>query len=182
MKGTLFIEFLRFAEHAHGAAVAARLRPPHRYRSSSTYAASELHALAAALAAEIGETAATVLRHFGRDLFPTLAGLYPIFFHGVDSALAFLERTDRLVHSELIKMIPDAEFPRFVIKRHGAHRLEMTYHSRRALADFAEGLMLGCGDYFATPLHIQRDELSSSGDESVVRFQLSDQAAKATHK
>jgi hypothetical protein len=60
------------------------------------------------------------------------------------------------VHDEVRRLHPDVDFPRFDVERPPATRLALVYHSRRPLADLAEGLIRGRVAYFGDRLSVER--------------------------
>ena len=51
------------------------------------------------------------------------------------------------------------------------HRMEMIYHSSRPLADFAEGLIMGCLKYFGEQIDLEREDLPGENG-TAARFVL----------
>ena len=179
MKGVIFTQFLRFAEDQFGPETAALLANDTRYSPAGDYDHSELQELARRLGEATANPPAELLRRFGIVLFHYFAAMYPVFFAGVDSALGFLSRTETYIHGELIKLYPDAQFPRFDVRQPSANQLEMVYRSRRELADLAEGLIAGCAEHFGESIAVRRENLRGD-DEQAVRFTVSTAPAPAT--
>ena len=78
---------------------------------------------------------------------------------------------ERHIHIEVRKLYPDAELPAFEYSRPMEGTLIMTYQSHRAMADFAEGLILGCIEHFGEPIALEREDMSG-GAGTCVRFVL----------
>lgn len=181
MLGIVFTELVEFVEATFGDDVAAdtidaaELPSGGAYTAVGTYAFSELVALVQSLARITGETVPNLLTAYGRHLFGRFAALYPQFFEGVDSTLDFLEGVDRYIHVEVRKLYPDAELPRFHYTRTGSDQMELTYHSRRAIPDFARGLIEATADHFGENISIEAKELPPH-DGSVVCFELKQQS------
>lgn len=174
MKGILFTEFLRFVDHAFGAEIVERLAAEGHddYITLQTYDPDRMQALVGRTATLAGTPPATLLCRFGTQLFGRFGFLYPAFFSEVDSSIDFIAGIETLVHSELHKLYGDVEFPLLECSRPTPGRLEMTYRSRRHLADLAEGLVRGCIAHFGDPIEVRREDLPAEAGEQVVRFTL----------
>lgn len=176
MKGVLFSQFLHFAEDEFGPEVAGRLRGARSYSPGGDYDHRVLLRLVRRLGKATGCPPGDLLRRFGTALFRYFARMYPTFFLGVDSALAFLSRIETYVHGELIKLYPGAQFPRFEVTRPSPDRLEMVYRSQREMADLAEGLIRGCVRHFGETIELHREDLPATGEQAV-RFVLVSRSA-----
>lgn len=119
---------------------------------------------------ETGIAVPVLVKTFGQHLFGKFVVGYPTFFTGVTSGFDFLRSIERHIHVEVKKLYPDAELPAFEYESPSADRLIMTYRSSRGLADFAEGLMIGCFAHFGEKVNLAREDLSGNGTE--VRFTL----------
>ena len=91
-----------------------------------------------------------LLRRFGRHLFPRLAALFPAVFAGLHNWRELLLQIAPRVHAELLTLQPEAQFPTLVCRRLEDEAIEVEYHSPRNLAPLAQGMLLGCLDYFGT--------------------------------
>ena len=153
-------EFADFVESELGGAAAARLRttPPGR---------ADLRELAAALAP--GGANGELLRRFGCSLFGRLATLYPALFCGARSWRELLLDVAPRVHAELQALQPDAELPVLCSRRLYDGRVEVEYRSPRDLEPLAEGLLLGCLDYFGATGSVTR-QIHPGTEAHVCRF------------
>jgi hypothetical protein len=182
MKGVILNEFTDFAETTFAAAMADQREvsgPDGGWDANARYDPEALARLIGRVSAATGIATPEVLRRFGAHLFGRFAALYPVFFLEDTSCLDFLAGIDTTIHGEIQKLYPDAEFPRFECARPAADRLELTYRSDRGLADFAEGLLLGCIAYFGEPIRLERRDPSGS-DGHVAQFSLTRQPAAAS--
>jgi hypothetical protein len=109
-----------------------------------------------------------LLRTFGQNLFLPLSRRYKHLMEGMDEPFTLLERLDGYVHFEVQKLEPDAELPSFVFESTGANSAKLTYRSERALFTFAEGLMMGCFEYFGSPVAISIKDVSDGTGKAVV--------------
>jgi len=171
MKGIVFTEFIEFAEQQFGPDVvddaieAAQPSSGGAYTAVGTYEARELVAILTELAQRTGRSTDQLLYAFGRSLFPRFAELYGQFFEGIHSAFEFLGKIESYIHTEVRKLYPDAELPRFDCQQHSPTHLELTYHSQRGLGDLAHGLIAGCIDHFNEPLQISREDRDNHATE-----------------
>jgi len=176
MKGVVFTEFLELVENNFGLDIAdriidqAELSTGGAYTSVGTYDHSELVQLVVGLSAETNTPPATLVRAFGEYLFGRFAIGYPQFFTGITSTFDFLESIEDVIHVEVRKLYPDAELPTFAYQR-TADQLVMTYRSKRAFADLAEGLIHACTQHFGEPIDIERENLDAA-DGTAARFTL----------
>jgi Haem-NO-binding len=155
MRGLILRELLAFASGAPG-------EPP------PGSADADLETWARRLAGSRGLPPGELLRSFGTHLFGRLADLAPVFVAGSDSALAFLADLERTVHDEVRKLHPELALPRLRCVRRSLDEIELVYESGRDLADLAEGLIAGCGQFFGEPLDVKR-EPSARGELFRVR-------------
>lgn len=182
MKGIVFTELLEMVEERFSLDVVdriverAQLPSGGVYTAVGTYPPAEAIALVRELSAETGAPPSALLHAFGMHLFKRFAVGFPHFFRPDDSALAFLERVETVIHVEVKKLYPDAELPSFECVREGGS-LAMVYRSPRCLSPLAEGLIQGCADHFGEPIEIAREDLSSSPGVEVVRFTITKRAA-----
>jgi hypothetical protein len=134
------------------------------YTSVGIYDHAEIVALVDALSTRTGAPVPDLVKAFGHHLFGRLSALHPEFVCGIDDALDFLERVDKVIHVEVLKLYPDAMLPRFDTTRDG-HRLQMIYRSPRGMEDLAEGLIKGCLGHFAQELRMERHKRTDGSTE-----------------
>ncbi|MDX1908706.1 MAG: heme NO-binding domain-containing protein [Bacteroidia bacterium] len=176
MKGIVFTEFLEMVEDRFGFDVAddiiqqAQLPSGGVYTAVGTYEYTEMVSLVVNLSKATGIAVPDLLKAYGQHLFGRFVIGYGHFFAQVPDTFAFLSRIDNYIHVEVRKLYPDAELPRFDISQPEADRLEMLYRSSRGLADFGEGLLMGCIAHFQENIHIERENLKP--DQTEVRFSL----------
>jgi len=177
MKGIVFTEFLEMVEERFSPALAdriitaANLPSGGAYTAVGTYDQGEMWSLVIELGKASGIAVPQLMQAFGEHLFHRFTIGYPSYFHGVASTLDFLQSLETVVHSEVRKLYPDAELPRFDVSERGADRIVMVYRSTRHFADLAEGLLRGCAAHFGEHFDIAREDLPAEHG-SAARFTL----------
>src|SRR5262245_41296248 len=152
MKGVILNEFRDFADAAFPADGGEAVTRSESWDANGRYDASVLAGLVRRVSEESGVDVPTVLRRFGKHTFGRFTALDPAVFLEGTSCLEFLTGLNTTIHGEVQKLYPDAEFPRFEVARTDGGGLELGYRSPSGLADFAEGLLLGCIEYFGEPI------------------------------
>lgn len=123
----------------------------------------DLRQFFAELTPQTGHSDEELLRRFGRHLFPRLAALYPEVFEGLRTWRDLLLQIAPRVHAELLRLQPEAQFPSLECRRLEDGAVEVEYRSPRNLAPMAQGMLLGCLDYFATTGTVSREDLRVDG-------------------
>lgn len=176
MKGIVFTEFLNLVEAKFGYEMVdqiiseSNLPSKGIYTNIGTYEHAEMVQLVTALSNHTNIPVPDLLKIYGIHFFPILGNGYSHFLTGVKSGFELLESIEHYIHVEVIKLYPDAELPRFENRRLTPNCLEMIYHSKRKMADFAEGLMRSAFDHFGEKVEIERENLEADG--SSVRFTI----------
>lgn len=145
----------------------ARLKSEGVYTAVGTYDHQELVSMLILLSAKTGVAIPDLMRAYGQHLFKVFVEKYAIIFRDIDNIFDFLGNIDSHIHVEVAKLYPDAELPKFSFKRLDEHTLEMIYYSKRKMAPFAEGLILGCAGYFGKQVKITSTNLSENHGEKV---------------
>lgn len=180
MKGVVFTEFLDLVEQRFSADMVDDIiddaQLPHGgvYTAVGTYPHSEIVSLVVALSERSGVAVPDLIRLFGQHLFGRFAQVYPGFFAGATDAFGFLAGIEDIIHTEVRKLYPDAELPRFLVEHRDADQLVLLYQSPRHFEDLAEGLMHGCIDHFQESIRIVRDTTTKAQDAQ--RFILTRQS------
>lgn len=165
MKGIVFVEFIEMAENSFSIELCDRLIEMSDlpssgiYTSVGTYDPEEMMTLVGNLSNLTEKPASELLKDFGRYLFKRFVENFPDFFEGITSSLGFLSQVDSYVHLEVRKLYEDAELPTFECTFPEAGHLLMKYRSKRNLPDLAEGLILGCIDYYGEQLEVERKSM-----------------------
>jgi hypothetical protein len=177
MKGIVFTEFVEMVENQFTWQVAesiieeCNLESGGAYTSVGTYDHDEIIRLVGALSrrTQIGQT--ELVKAFGKYLFGRFSTLYAPLFAGVNSAFDFISSVDKVIHVEVRKLYPDAELPTLEARTNAEGALEVRYRSSRPFADLAEGLIIGCAEYFEEDLMIKRRPLEDGSNGCVFVLQ-----------
>ena len=157
MKGVVFVELLEMAENALGEAAvdaaldACPLSSGGAFTRVGNYPCSDLIAIVEELGARADTPPEELQRRFGHWMMAYFARAYPALFVDRHDALSMLEAVESEVHTEVRKLYPDADLPRFETERTGPGRMRMIYRSPRPLAAFCHGLIEACLAHFDTP-------------------------------
>ena len=170
MKGVVFTEFLDMVGAKFSPDMAddiiedAKPASGGAYTAVGTYDHGEMVAMVVALSRRSNIPVPQLLHAFGQHLFGRFVELYPGFFTGIASALDFLERIENVIHVEVLKLYPDAELPKFEIRREDADSMIMVYRSPRGMGDLAAGLIDGCIAHYGQPVSIDRTTTHDGGE------------------
>ncbi len=171
MKGIVFTKFLEMVEESYSVDFAEQmieavdLPSGGAYTAVGTYDHTEMVSLLVQLSKMTGRTVPDLLNAYGKYLFGQFAKLYPGFFEGVDSSIAFVARIEDVIHVEVKKLYPDAELPKFDVIEHTPDCLKILYKSDRHLGDLAEGLIDSCIAHFGEreTVSLKRENLTDPG-------------------
>lgn len=161
MKGMVFTEFLEMVEAKFSADMVddiiadSNLPNGGAYTAVGTYDHEELVKMVVALSNRTKIPAPALVQVFGEHLFGRFNALYPSFFAGISSAMDFLEGIETIIHTEVRKLYPDAQLPKFDCKR-SPDGLTMLYSSPRHFGDLAEGLIKGAVAHFGGGIDVMR--------------------------
>jgi Haem-NO-binding len=179
MKGVVFTEFLDMVEARFGAQCvediidSSNLPSGGMYTTVGTYEHGEMVALVQALSKQSQLSVPTLLKVYGEHLFGRFAALYPMFFLDQSNAIDFLSGIEDVIHTEVKKLYPDAQLPRFEVLYKSNERLELLYISAHQFEDLAEGLISGCIKHFGKDLTCtRREEVTAPGSGSRVHFTI----------
>ncbi len=135
------------------------------YTSLGDYPDGELLKLVESTSRAASLTTDDTLRLAGRNGFKHLVRRAPRLLEGLDDWRSVLASLDEIIHPEVRKIYPDAKVPRFDTEaRDGAMLLH--YQSERGLCVLAEGMVLGTGDWFDTPIAVEHVKCIHRGDSS----------------
>lgn len=176
MKGIIFTEFLAMVESKFGDEMVdtiieeSNLPSKGAYTSVGTYHHMELFSLVSRLSHHSNLEIQELVRTYGIYVFTTFTKAYSYMFKDVSDAFSFLDKIEDGIHVDVLKLYPEAELPKINVIRADKNSLILIYQSERQLADFAEGLIIGCLDHFNEEATIKRENLSE--DNRKVKFTI----------
>ena len=176
MKGMVFTEFLEMVEGQFGIETLDRILDAADLPSGGVYSAvglydhREMVNLVVELSQQSGTAVPDLLRAFGRYIFGTFTRTHAPLIEGAADGFDFLQRVDREVHVEVLKLYPDAELPSFRTEVLDESTLQMDYRSDRAMGDLAYGLIEACGNHFEEDYAIDARPMVEDG--KYVRFRI----------
>ena len=135
------------------------------YTSLGTYPDGELTALVGEVAHEADMSGDETLRLTGQLGFKHLVARAPHLIDPYHDWKALLSALDDIIHPEVLKIYPGAEVPRFAVTEDGDD-LVVSYTSERGLCALADGLIVGTGTWFETPLTVEHETCIHRGDSS----------------
>ena len=162
MLGMVFTEFCSMVEKEFSADMVddiiemSDLPSGGAYTSVGYYSHQEMLSLVSSLSHKTGIPAPELVRLFGIRLFDFFTENYPQFFVGCSGSFEFLETIDNHIHAEVRKLYPNAAPPSFEFLSEKPGVAKLIYRSNRPFADLAEGLILGCADYFGEKIALDR--------------------------
>lgn len=174
MKGVIFTEFLEMVEEKFGlervdqVIMDANLPSEGAYTSVGNYPHTEMVSMVMSLHRATQIPVTELLVSFGRFLFGRFASHYDTLLKGIDDPFELLENLEKVIHQEVKKLYPDARPPMIETVTRTPDSIVMIYNSHRAFSAVAEGLILGCSDYYGIPLAIAQEYLQADGTK--VRF------------
>jgi hypothetical protein len=177
MKGIIFCEFLEMAEETFGIVVVdevletTELPSGGIYTSVGTYDHQELIAMVIRLSQITKTPLPDLLQTYGQNLFGKLMETLPQFIPQNQDCFEFIKAIDSYIHVEVRKLYPDAELPHLRCDEVDDNKLLLHYSSCRPFAKVAEGLLLGCADYFNNAFTLSVADSEQPSDHEI-SFQL----------
>jgi hypothetical protein len=174
MKGMLFTEFLELVETQFGLQVVDKMIEKAQpasggaYTTVGNYPHEEMISMVIALHHLSNIPIKDLMKAFGKYLFSKLATMHPEIIKNISDPFDLLQRIEETIHVEVKKLYSDARPPMFETVSRTNHQLVITYQSLRKLGDVAEGLILGCGEYYRVNLSVEQIPLEEN--ESKVKF------------
>jgi hypothetical protein len=176
MKGIIFREFLEMVEEKFGyelvdeILVNSELESNGIYTAVGTYNHHELFILGSAVASKTNIQVNQLFKLFGIYVFGTFTRHYSHLITQFDNPFDFLSNIENGIHVEVLKLYPEAELPTFKIEKRSDNEIIMIYKSKRKMADFAEGLIIGSLNYFKIEATIKKHVLVN--DQTMVKFSI----------
>ena len=134
------------------------------YTSLGNYPDADLDAIVRAVGAAAGLSIDDTLRLAGRLGFERLAARAPSQLARCATWRDVLTTLDDIIHPEVLKIYPNADVPRFDVTD-TAEGLLMDYRSSRGFCALADGLAVGCGEWFSAALSVEHVSCVHRGDE-----------------
>ena len=134
------------------------------YTSLGSYPDGDILRLVALAASTLDSTPFEVLRWFGREAMPLLAGRYPGYFSGHTTTRPFVLSVNSIIHPEVRMIYPGADVPTFGFRDEPDGSLLMTYTSARRLCALAQGFVEGAADQFGETLDFEHVACMNDGD------------------
>jgi hypothetical protein len=162
MKGSIFKLFEEFVVISHGPDAyedlldTTTLETEGPFVGPGTYPPGDLVALLMTAASNHDTSVDALLQQFGRFAFASLAAAVPTLMEGLDDPRSFLLGLESVIHTEVRKLYPDADPPRFTAIDRGPDQLELHYQSDLGLFSLVEGLLDGLGDWYQCPVEHER--------------------------
>lgn len=179
MKGLIFTEFLEMVSEVFSPEMveniidASDLSTQGAYTDIGTYDYQELIRLVSNLSLATKISIPELEITYGKYLFKKLLTRYFDLVSRTQSTFEFLRQVDQHIHVEVLKLYPDAELPRFECTTLSPTSMAMEYRSNHPFESLAEGLILGCAEYFNEKINIERQKLApKNGKNNVVLFTL----------
>lgn len=165
MKGIVFREFINMVENefsietADEIITASNLKSNGAYTTVGTYPHEEMVELVTHLSSKSNIPIPELLRSFGHYLFKRFTVIHADYVVNHQTAFELLKLLDGHIHVEVRKLYTEAELPSFEHEEQTDGSMILIYKSRRALADFAQGLLEGCVAHFQHPMQIERQDI-----------------------
>lgn len=168
MKGMIFNELFEMIDEVFSLETTekiikkANLSNHGAYTDVGTYDHQEIIRLIAALSAETGISEIQLQYAYGKYLFQKLWKRYGDVVEPIQDVLTLLKTVDNHIHVEVLKLYPDAEFPKFECTSLENNKMQMIYRSNHPFWHLAEGLMQGAALHYNQKIHIERFMLPAS--------------------
>lgn len=139
------------------------------WTSLGSYPDDELPRLVDAGSELLGTPPEQLARELGRHAAHGLAQRHPHHFARCDGTLAFLRTLDDVVHSEVVKLHPDATPPRFdwsdveTTAADGQAVMDVHCRSRRRLCWLAVGMIEGTGVVYGEATEVRHEACQLDG-------------------
>lgn len=178
MRGIVFSEFLEFVESVAGEDMvddmidACDLPSDGAYTAVGNYDHTEILSMVTFLHTATGNNVSEMVEAFGTHLFGQLAESHKAIFENQHGVLDFLEGIESHIHTEVRKLYPDAELPKFETERVSPNQLIMNYASSRPFADLALGMMRGASKHFDHAINIERTD-HNTDNMNFTKFEVS---------
>ena len=130
-----------------------------------TYPDDDLIEIITKASLKLEMTNAQFLKKLGHYTFPILASRFPNFVTPYNHPKEFLKTVESIIHVEVRKLYQGTRLPTFQYAEPANNELVITYHSKRKLYSFMEGLIDGVADHFNTPIEQSHKIYGKDGSE-----------------
>lgn len=174
MKGIVFTELFEMVKGLFGEDLIddvlddCKLESGGAYTNVGTYDHRELIEIVNVLSKHTQIPFKELVTTYGHHLFFRFHELMPAFFEKPKSSFDFLESVHDYIHVEVKKLYPDAALPKFETVRSGNDHLVMIYKSQCPFADFAQGLISGCIEFYQENITLESIDNNADGTFSRV--------------
>jgi hypothetical protein len=174
MKGIIFTEFLEHVEDKYGLEMVdyiitkSDLESEGIYTAVGTYSFSEMLQLLNYLSDRTQISIDNLLLLYGEYFFGAVNKSYPEFILMYKCPIEMISSIEHHIHSEVIKIYPEAELPTFKVIEKTNNSLIMDYKSSRAMHHFGLGIMNKTFEHFNATAVIALEKIKEDGTE--VRF------------
>lgn len=133
------------------------------YTSLGNYEDAELVGIVGAVADIAALPVDETLRVAGRAGFSRLAEREAALLEGYSSWREVIMRLDDIIHPEVLKLYPGAELPKFTVVEHDVD-VVVDYESARGMCALADGLIVGCGEWYGATVEVVHESCTHRGD------------------
>ena len=177
MKGMVFTGLLDMVEQKFGLEVVdqiiekSNLKSKGVYTSVGTYDYHEMFEIVSNLSILTKIDSSKLVYSFGLYFFDTLLKIHPKVFNFYHTAFDLLSGIETHIHTHVRKIYPDAELPYFIMHEKSNKKLILEYHSKRALSQFALGLMDKTLEHYKEKATIKKEFLNNEGTKVLFTLQ-----------
>lgn len=140
------------------------------YTSLGNYDDAELVGIVGAVSEIADLPVDETLRVAGRAGFARLAEREARLLEGASTWRDVIMSLDDIIHPEVLKLYPGAELPKFTVVEHDPD-IVVDYESARGLCALADGLVVGCGEWYGATVEVTHESCVHRGD-AVCRLRL----------
>ncbi len=135
------------------------------YTSLGNYDDAELVGIVGAVADIADLSVDETLRVAGRAGFAELAAREAGLLRDYRDWRSVIVALDDIIHPEVLKLYPGAELPEFSVVEDDVD-LVVDYSSARGLCSLADGLIVGCGEFYDATVRVVHETCVHRGDRS----------------
>lgn len=144
------------------------------YTSLGNYDDAELVGIVGAVAEIADLPVDETLRVAGRAGFGKLAERESALLEGYRDWRSVILALDDIIHPQVLKLYPGAELPEFTLVENDVD-VVVDYSSARGLCALADGLIVGCGEWYGVSVRVVHERCVHRGD-STCRLRLTEES------